>query len=118
MTVSSSQSGRFLRQFLYDGFNRDEKGRAAYDGITIQIAGGGRGGFNHRFSHPGRVGNPYRNFFYPGDDFPFTGRPVQDTFGVAWTECVSRCSGYRAATLCSGARYPSSKIKSAAQIRG
>ena len=71
-----SQSGRFLRHFLFDGFNRDEAGRVVFDGVMIQIGGAGRGGFNHRFSHPGRVGNPYANFFYPGDQFPFTSRPV------------------------------------------
>ena len=72
-----SQSGRFLRHFLYEGFNRDEGSRTVFDGMMIQIGGAGRGGFNHRFSHPGRVGNPYANFFYPGDDFPFTSRPTE-----------------------------------------
>lgn len=73
-----SQSGRFLRHFLYDGFNRDEDERRVFDGMMILIGGAGRGGFNHRFAHPGRVGNPYANFFYPGDAFPFTGRPTRD----------------------------------------
>jgi len=72
-----SQSGRFLRHFLYEGFNQDEAGRTVFDGMMIQIGGAGRGGFNHRFSHPGRVGNPYANFFYPGDQFPFTSRPTE-----------------------------------------
>lgn len=74
----SSQSGRFLRHLLYDGFLRDEEGRSVFDGMIIRIAGSGRGGFNHRFSHPGRVGNPYENFFYPGDLFPFASRPTRD----------------------------------------
>jgi hypothetical protein len=73
-----SQSGRFLRHFLYEGFNQDEAGRDVFDGFMIQIGGAGRGGFNHRFSHPGRVGNPYANFFYPGDQFPFTSRVTTD----------------------------------------
>ncbi len=73
-----SQSGRFLRHFFYEGFGRDEAERTVFDGAMIQIAGGGRGGFDHRFAHPGRVGNPYENFFYPGDDFPFTSRPTRD----------------------------------------
>jgi hypothetical protein len=76
VATGSSQSGRFLRHFLYEGFNRDESGKQVYEGVIINIAGGGRGGFNHRFSHPGRVGNPFQSFFYPGDDFPFTSRPV------------------------------------------
>lgn len=72
-----SQSGRFLRHFLYEDFNRDEAGRRVFDAMMIQIGGAGRGGFNHRFSHPGRVGNPYENFFYPGDEFPFASRPTE-----------------------------------------
>lgn len=72
-----SQSGRFLRHLLFEGMNRDEAGRPVFDGVMIQIGGGGRGGFNHRFAHPGRVGNPYQNFFYPGDDFPFTSRKTR-----------------------------------------
>jgi hypothetical protein len=77
VAIGSSQSGRFLRHFLCEGFNRDESGQPVYEGAIINIAGGGRGGFNHRFSHPGRAGNPFQNFFYPGDDFPFTSRPVK-----------------------------------------
>ncbi len=46
----ASQSGRFLRQFLYDGFNTDEKGRKVFDGMMPHIAGAGRGDFNQRFS--------------------------------------------------------------------
>lgn len=44
-----SQSGRFLRTFLYYGFNEDESRRRVFDGILAHVAGGGRGSFNHRF---------------------------------------------------------------------
>lgn len=81
VAIGSSQSGRFLRHFLHEGFNRDESGRQAYRGAIIQIGGAGRGGFNHRFSHPGRVGNPFANFFYPGDDYPFASRAARDLVG-------------------------------------
>ena len=46
----ASQSGRFLRLFLYDGFNADEKGRKVFDGVMPHIAGAGRADFNTRFS--------------------------------------------------------------------
>ena len=36
-----SQSGRFLRTFLYYGFNRDEKGRRVFDGVMADVAGAG-----------------------------------------------------------------------------
>jgi len=67
-----SQSGRFLRTFLYYGFNQDEQGRMAFDGIMSHVAGGGRGSFNHRFAQPSRDAHPYLNFFYPTDIYPFT----------------------------------------------
>lgn len=67
-----SQSGRFLRTFLYYGFNQDEAGRQVLDGVMSHVAGGGRGSFNHRFAQPSRDAHPFMNFFYPTDIFPFT----------------------------------------------
>jgi hypothetical protein len=67
-----SQSGRFLRTFLYYGFNEDESRRRVFDGVIAHVAGGGRGSFNHRFAQASRDGHPYINFFYPTDIFPFT----------------------------------------------
>ena len=67
-----SQSGRFLRTYLYYGFNRDEGNRKVFDGVMAHVAGAGRGSFNHRFAQPSRDGHPYLNFFYPTDIFPFT----------------------------------------------
>ena len=67
-----SQSGRFLRTYLYYGFNEDEGHRKVFDGVMAHVAGGGRGSFNHRFAQPSRDGHPYLNFFYPTDIFPFT----------------------------------------------
>ena len=67
-----SQSGRFLRTFLYYGFNEDERHRKAFDGVVSHVAGGGRGSFNHRFAQPSRDGHPYLNKLYPTDIFPFT----------------------------------------------
>jgi hypothetical protein len=73
-----SQTGRFLRHFLYEGFNTDERGRMAYDGIFSHTAGAGRGSFNHRFAQPSRDAQPYSTFFYPTDLFPFTSVPETD----------------------------------------
>ena len=67
-----SQSGRFLRTYLYYGFNRTEDNRKVFDGVIAQVAGAGRGSFNHRFAQPSRDGHPFINFFYPTDIFPFT----------------------------------------------
>jgi hypothetical protein len=67
-----SQSGRFLREFVRDGFNQDEQGRAAFDGLMIASAGAGGGSFNHRFASPGQAGNSVLSIFRPVDVPPFT----------------------------------------------
>ena len=66
-----SQSGRFLRQYLYDGFNQDEQHRRVFDGVWAHVAGAGRGSFNRRFAQPSRDGHSFRNVFYPVDMPPF-----------------------------------------------
>ena len=67
-----SQSGRFLRSFLYDGFNQDEKNARVFDGVWAHVGGGGRGSFNARFAQPSRDGHPFFNVLYPVDVPPFT----------------------------------------------
>ncbi|MDE3166028.1 MAG: hypothetical protein KGN36_09495 [Acidobacteriota bacterium] len=67
-----SQSGRFLRDFLYRGFNRDEHGGRVFDGVWADVAGGGMGSFDVRFAQPGRVSGEHSNSLYPVDRFPFT----------------------------------------------
>lgn len=67
-----SQSGRFLRELVRDGFNQDEQGRAAFDGLMIASAGAGGGSFNHRFASPGQAGNSVLSILRPVDLPPFT----------------------------------------------
>jgi len=67
-----SQSGRFLREFVRDGFNTDERGRPALDGLLIASAGAGGGSFNHRFAMPGQAGNSVLSILRPVDVPPFT----------------------------------------------
>ena len=67
-----SQSGRFLREFVRDGFNADERGRAVFDGLMISSAGAGGGSFNHRFAMPGQAGNSVLSVLRPVDLPPFT----------------------------------------------
>lgn len=66
-----SQSARFLREFVRDGFNEDERGRAAFDGLMIAAAGAGGGSFNHRFAQPGQAGNSVLSVLRPVDLPPF-----------------------------------------------
>jgi hypothetical protein len=67
-----SQTGRFLRHFVYEGFNEDERGRIVFDGVFDQVGGAGRGSFNHRFGQQSRDQLQHFNIQYPVDMFPFT----------------------------------------------
>ncbi len=74
----NSQCGRFLRDFLYQGFNADEEGRIALDGVLAHVAGAGRGSFNYRFAQPSRDAQPTSSVFFPTDIFPFTDQSETD----------------------------------------
>jgi hypothetical protein len=68
-----SQDGRLLREFLYEGFNADEQGRRAFDGVIAHIAGSGRSGdFNARFARPNGLGA------YVASLFPYLDLDQQD----------------------------------------
>jgi hypothetical protein len=69
-----SQSGRFLRQFLHEGFNVGERGEKAFDAVWPHIAGAGLGSFNEPFAMPG-----YSSF--PATRLPFTDREQDDALG-------------------------------------
>jgi hypothetical protein len=73
-----SQTGRFLRHFLWQGFNATPGGGKAFDGLLIHTAGAGRGSFNHRFAQPSRDAHRSSAFFYPTDLFPFSGAVQKD----------------------------------------
>lgn len=60
-----SQSGRFLRDFLYQGFNADERDRKVFDAVLPHIAGAARGSFGDRFAKPNTL------IFFSGTRFPF-----------------------------------------------
>jgi hypothetical protein len=55
----SSQCGRFLRDFVYLGFNTDEQDRQTLDGVMSHVAGAGRLVLNQRWSTPRAVAGFY-----------------------------------------------------------
>jgi Alpha/beta hydrolase domain len=67
-----SQSGRFLRTFLYNGMNTDEKGRQVFDGVMAHIAGGARLDVNRRWAMPTGLGT------YVATAFPFADAAQKD----------------------------------------
>jgi hypothetical protein len=72
LAYGSSQSGRFLRTFLADGFNANEQGHRVFEGLWAHISGGGHGGFNQRFAQPSRMSGQWNGAGNPVDLAPFT----------------------------------------------
>ncbi|HKB10259.1 MAG TPA: alpha/beta hydrolase domain-containing protein [Vicinamibacterales bacterium] len=68
----SSQSGRFLRSFLYEGFNTDEHERQVFDGVIAHIAGAARLDLNARWSKPTGLA------VYSATSFPFADASLRD----------------------------------------
>lgn len=68
----ASQSGRFLRSFLYEGFNTDERDRPVFDGVMAHIAGASRIDLNRRWSLPRALGT------YSATAFPFSDAAQRD----------------------------------------
>lgn len=87
-----SQSGRFLRDFLYQGFNEDEAGRRVFDGLIPHIAGSRKTFVNYRFAQPGRYSRDHEDHLYPGDEFPFTYAVSTDPLSQATDGILERCA--------------------------
>lgn len=66
-----SQSGRFLREFVYRGWNADAQGRRVFDGIHPHVTGAGRVTLNYRFAQPGRYPRQHEDHLVASDQFPF-----------------------------------------------
>ena len=66
-----SQSGRFLREFVYRGWNQDAQSQRIFDGIMPHVTGAGRVALNYRFAQPGRYPRQHEEHLYPSDQFPF-----------------------------------------------
>ncbi len=72
LSFGSSQSGRFLRNYLYLGFNTDETGRQVFDGIIPHIAGSSRIDLNRRGAEPISQGQ------FTATSFPFADAAYRD----------------------------------------
>jgi hypothetical protein len=86
-----SQSGRYIHDYLYLGFNADEAGRTVFDGLMPHISGGKKTFTNYRFSQPGRSPYEHADMLYPGADFPFTYPVITDTLTGRKDGFLARC---------------------------
>jgi hypothetical protein len=67
-----SQTGRFLRTFLYSGMNTDEQGKQVFDGVMAHIAGAAGLDVNRRWATPTGLGT------FTATRFPFADAAQKD----------------------------------------
>lgn len=72
-----SQSGRFLRDLVYHGFNEDEAHRKVFDAIAPHVAGGGRLFLNYEFARPVSSSQQHSNQLDP-ELFPHAYNVLRD----------------------------------------
>lgn len=86
-----SQSGRFLRDFLYFGFNEDLAGGLIFDGLMPHVAGGRRIATNYRFGLNGRNARHPQDPAWQADLFPFTYQILSDPLSGRRDGLMQRC---------------------------
>jgi hypothetical protein len=89
-----SQSGRFMRDFLYQGFNKDVNGNKVFDGMMPNIPASRKTWVNWRFAQGGRWSKQHEDHWMPGDQFPFT-------YGVLTDPVSGRTDGLMKSCLAS-----------------
>jgi hypothetical protein len=68
--AGGSQTGGYLRDYIYLGFNEDEAGRKVFDGIIPWIAGTDRVFINVRFADPNTYSEQDRQHNYLQSSYP------------------------------------------------
>jgi hypothetical protein len=75
----ASLAGRVVREFVYEGWNRDAEGRKIFDAVQTHT-GIGRLYFNMRFAQIGRYPRQHEEHSYPSERYPFNFSPIPDPF--------------------------------------
>ncbi|MCL2429552.1 MAG: alpha/beta hydrolase domain-containing protein, partial [Alphaproteobacteria bacterium] len=78
-----SQAGRYLRDHIALGFNKDENGRRVFDGVFTHVAGIGRLFFNTPFAQPARTRTWHEDHAFPEVVFPFSTATFTDPISGA-----------------------------------
>ncbi len=78
LAIGFSQGGRYLRDHVSQGFNRDVEGRRVFDGVLAHTAGVGRVFLNERFGQPFRTCTRHEDHDFPENAFPFSTASLSD----------------------------------------
>jgi hypothetical protein len=91
MLFGVSQSGRFVRDFLWQGFNTDLAGRPLFEAAMPVVAGSRKTFVNFEFAQPGRFSRQHEDHLFPGDQFPFAYTETFDPIGDALGDVLDAC---------------------------
>ncbi len=91
LAVGVSQSGRALRDMIWQGFNQAGAGAKVFDGAMPLIAGGRKSFVNVRFAQPGRYSTQHLDHIAYGDQFPFSYAVTTDPVGGRTDGIFARC---------------------------
>ncbi|MCD5997472.1 hypothetical protein KDX38_28435 [Pseudomonas sp. CDFA 602] len=87
-----SQSGRYLRDFLWQGFNADARNRPVFDGILPLVGGSRKTYTNYRWAKPGDYSRQHETHFTPGDQFPFAYETTTDPLTNKTDGLLKKCA--------------------------
>ena len=77
-----SQTGRAIRDFVWQGFNADARGRRVFDGLMPHVSGAGGKWLNQRFANAVvSGGQQHEDHYAPADRFPFAYSSCADPYG-------------------------------------
>ncbi len=77
--TGQSMSGRVIREYVFEGWNVDPRGRTLFDGMHTHT-GSGRLLHNMRFAQVGRYPRQHEEHQWPSEYYPFTFNAVPDPF--------------------------------------
>jgi hypothetical protein len=87
-----SQSGRFLREFLYLGFNEDLASKIVFDGMLVHIGGARFTAVNTRFGLPESAPRHPQDPGSIADRFPFTYAETTNPFTGERDSLLKHCT--------------------------
>lgn len=92
VAIGISQSGRLLRDWVWQGFNAGPGGQRVFDGVVATIAGSRKTYTNVRWAQPGRYSRQHEDHLFYGDQFPFSYATITDPVSGRRDGLLARCT--------------------------
>jgi len=92
LATGISQSGRYLRDFLWMGFNADRQVRTVFDGMLPLVGGSRKTYTNYRWAKPGDYSRQHETHYTPGDQFPFAYSTITDPLSGKTDGLMKKCT--------------------------